>query len=419
MSLMVRLARGLDARWLRAWNALFSLPWRLAHTVAPFVFAAAADIWRALRPPHKQVRSVLHVSVLSHKQYMVTRALRAQGIRADLLALNAMPDNILNIGYDYFVTQGDTASSRWKRICFLLFLCPRYDVIHYHFNALLIHRDELELTYLKRMGKVVVFHFRGCDVRHRSANMRINPELNCCAECDYPVGSCDTQAQYKRIALTQRYGDGLLATTPDLRDFVPAAEHFPFIAPVGIDFDAIEPVEKSRDVFRVVTSSNHPGVDGVPYIRAAVSRLISEGHSIELIEVTKRPYREALAIYKSADVFAGKLRMGYYNNANIETMMLGVPNMSYIRPEFMERIPDCPIINTRPDTVYQNLKHWMGRREELKELGRRGPEFVRRHHDPSDHARKLIAFYNHLLARAVGESGNRQPDSVVVRSSRT
>jgi glycosyltransferase involved in cell wall biosynthesis len=364
--------------------------------LGPLLIVVGA-VMRFFRTTPQTVRSVLQVSFISHKQFMVTRALRKHGVKASFLALNTTGNDILDFGYDYFVPDGIALGAALKRLYYLVFLYPRYDVIHFHFNALLTPFSELELGYLKRMGKVVVFHFRGCDVRHRSTNLRKNPVLNCCQECDYPIGSCDTARQFHRIAMAEKYGDGLLATTPDLRDFVAGAEHLPFIAPLASDFEAIAPASKPAGIFRVVTSSNHPGVDGVPHIRAAVACLKSEGRNLELVEIYKRPFREALSMYKSADVFAGKLRMGYYNNANIETMLMGVPNMAYIRDEFLGTIPDSPIINTRPETIYENIKYWMDRPGELEEIGRRGPEFVRRHHDPDQHALRLIEFYNRLL----------------------
>ena len=119
---------------------------------------------------------------------------------------------------------------------------------------------------------------------------------------------------------------------------------------------------------------------------------------IELIEVKQIPYRDALAIYKSADVFVGKLRMGYYNNANIETMMLGVPNMSYIRDEFRSIAPDCPVIQTRPEQVYERLAHYIDRRDELRAIGARGPAFVRAHHDPARIVRSMIDRYNDVFS---------------------
>jgi glycosyltransferase involved in cell wall biosynthesis len=342
-----------------------------------------------------KVRSVVHVGYISTKQYMLSRVMREQGLRANYLAINTTPNDRLNLGCDYSIPMGMGRLRRLMREVWLFWrVLAWHDVVHYHFNAFLVG-DGVELPYLKRMGKLVVFHFRGCDVRDRTTNMTKNPALNLCQECDYPVGSCDTDYQRQRLAKVRRYGDMFFVTTPDMRDFWPDAEHIPFIAPYGVDFDAIVPAPRTDGVLRVVTSSNHPGLDGVPHIREAVSRLQSEGYAIELVEIVKKPYFEALAIYKSADVFVGKLRMGYYNNANIETMLMGVPNMSYIRSEFMDSINDCPIIVTKPDDVYEKLAEWAAKPDELRALGRRGPDFVRAHHDPHAIVAMMVERYNH------------------------
>jgi glycosyltransferase involved in cell wall biosynthesis len=358
----------------------------------------AYRVYGALRRSDR-VRSVLQLSIISHKQFMVSRALRRHGLKADYFALNVGPAaGILDVGYDYSIA-ADVAprKRRLLEIYYLWTVLARYDVIHSHFKTLL-SADGWEFGYLKRLGKVVVFHYRGCDVRHRSLNMRLQPVLNCCQECDYPVGSCDTDYQRSQVAITRAYGDLFFVTTPDLRDFAAGSEHVPFIHPLGVDVESIAPVARDHGVFRVVTSSTHHGIDGTRFIRDAVERLRREGHAIELVEVSATRYLEALAIYKSADVYVGKLRMGYYNNANIETMMLGVPNMSYIRDEFRSIAPDCPIIVTTPDSVYDRLRYYVDHRDELREIGARGPAFVHKHHDPDRIALQMIARYNQVFA---------------------
>jgi hypothetical protein len=362
------------------------------------------------RRRRRAVRSVLHLSILSHKPLMISRAQRAEGLKADFFARNAdIASPILNLGFDYSLPFN---VGPWKRRMlesyYLWTVLARYDVIHSHFKTLLSETG-WEFDVLKRLGTIVVFHFRGCDLRYRTLNTQLFPDLNICTECDYPVGSCDTDYQRRQVGMTRRFGDLFFVTTPDMQGFMPGSVHVPFIHPTGIDFDAIVAAPRVPGVFRVVTSSNHPGIDGTRFVRDAVERLKAEGEQIELVEVADVPYRQALAIYKSADAFVGKLRMGYYNNANIETMMLGVPNFSYIREEYRRGILDCPIIVTTPETVYERLKTYLGRRDELRAIGARGPEFVRRHHDPRTIARYMIGRYNDVLDRRRAGSAASMP----------
>lgn len=369
-----------------------------ALAVVNYICFSAYWVVFKLRGRPAAVRSVLQFSIISHKPYMLSRVLRRQGVKSEYFALNVGPKKgILDIGYDYaMAAQLEPGRRRLLEVFYLWTVLARYDVIHSHFKTLLSHTG-WEFKFLRRLGKVIVFHYRGCDIRYRSLNMRLQPILNCCQECEYPIGSCDTEYQRSQVALTTKYGDLFFVTTPDLADFVPRAEHIPFIQPMGVDLAAIEPAPRAASVFRVVTSSNHPGIDGTRFIQAAVQRLRDEGRAIELVEIRNLPYREALAIYKSADVFVGKLRMGYYNNANIETMMLGVPNMSHIRDEYRSLVPDSPIIPTTPDQVYDRLSYYIDRPEELRAIGARGPAFVRAHHDPDRIGKRLIDRYNEAL----------------------
>lgn len=350
----------------------------------------------------KKIGSVLHVSYLSHKPFMLSRLMRKGGLKSEYMAIGAETGwlKVGERGYDFNLST--TIASKllrpWIVIYYLWFVMRCYDVIHFHFAPLLSTKG-WELYYLKKMNKVLVFHFRGCELRQKSVNQRLNPDLNCCQECDYPESMCENETKRIWLSLARNYGDLFFVTTPDLLDFFPEAEHIPFIAPYGIDMHEIKPAERDLSVFRVVTSSNHPGVDGTEYVRWAVQRLREEGKAIELVEVNKTPYEQALSIYKSADIYVGKLRMGYYNNANIECMVMGIPCMTYIRSEYIDKIPDCPIIVTSPKTVYENLKHYMNQPEELKKIGSQGPKMVKKYHDPSEVLNTLVLRYEKALGR--------------------
>ncbi len=371
-----------------------------------FVFNSLSFLFRAALkkrniPPMK-VTSVLHVSYISHKPYMLSRWLRKAGIKSDYLAIGAEGGWLKanDTGYDYNIRSDRMALllRPWVASYYVWQIMSRYDVIHIHFSSILTD-DGRDIIYLKEMGKIIVFHFRGCDLRQKTINIELNPGLNCCSECDYPMGSCENDLQYRRISFAKRYADLLFVTTPDLLDFMPEAEHIPFIAPDKSEIEKIVPAKRNRNTFRVVTSSNHDGIDGTVYIRNAIKKLTDEGENIELIEVKKTPYHMALAIYKTADLYIGKLRIGYYNNANIETMMMGIPNMCYIREEFLKKIPDCPIIVIRPETTYETLKSYLHQRDKLHEIGRRGLDFVMKYHEPSKISRLMIERYNGIISQ--------------------
>jgi hypothetical protein len=94
---------------------------------------------------------------------MLSRILRKHGIKSDLFALNTDVTDKLALGYDYHMPYYiSLPKRRLREIYYLWTVLARYDVIHIHFNALLSLDDGWELEYLKRMGKVLVFHFRGC-----------------------------------------------------------------------------------------------------------------------------------------------------------------------------------------------------------------------------------------------------------------
>lgn len=367
-----------------------------------FVQYGLAPLYRfagRFRRKHRNPR-VLYFSIISHKPFMLTRLLQNRGIEARYLALNTDLGylRVGKRGYDYGIPS--TLKGIRRQIVlfwYLLFVLPRFDILHIHFNTLLFF-DGFELRFLKAIGRKIIFHFRGCDMRSRSRNNRLFPGTNVCGKCDYPDGSCDSSAQNLRLELARKYGDHYFATTPDLAALWGNAEWLPFIVPPQLIAPAPVSREESSGPFRVVTSSNHDALDGTEYIREAILRLRQEGESIDLVEVHGMPYEDALEAYSRADVYVGKLRLGYYNNANIETMVMEIPNLSYIRPEFTELAggKDCPIINTSPEEVYRNLRWALEHRSELPEIGRKSRSYILERHDPDILMGRLIQCYREL-----------------------
>jgi hypothetical protein len=338
---------------------------------------------------------VLHISTVTHQPYLITRHLRAQGFNADFLAKGEGWLSYDEKGWDF-------RTNRTRLPGPIRFLCefwqawtlyPRYEIIHSHFLQM-IGSGFWELPFLKRMGKKVVFHFRGDDIRRKKMNLQLNPDLNCCQECDYPDEYC---RGHKRDFLAQkarRYGSLFLVTTPDLNDFFPEAIHFPFMLPeLPGQIPPLRRKERLRRPSKILHLTNHEGIDGTNYLAKAVHRLREEGYEVELLIPQRVPFQEILRMYPEVDISVGKLRMGYYANAQIESMYFGIPTMCYIRENFIKKIPDCPIINVRPENLYQKLKYYLDHPDEMMERGRRGQEFVRKFHSGDLLAKRLIEMY--------------------------
>jgi glycosyltransferase involved in cell wall biosynthesis len=128
-------------------------------------------------------------------------------------------------------------------------------------------------------------------------------------------------------------------------------------------------------------------------VEEAAARLKSEGYPVELIILRKVPHEKALQLFKSADICVGKLMMGYYANFQIETMAMGKPTLCYIRDDLKPFASDCPIVNTTPKNVYENLKRLCEDGELRESLGRRGIEFVKKEHDNLRIGKRLLEYY--------------------------
>jgi len=345
-------------------------------------------------------RSILQISPLSTKPYIISRVLRQLGYEADFLAIGDPTKYWLKCGENgYDINLNSKSYSHLVRPFYELIFFWRcvfqYDIFHYHFLSHFFPNSPLcELKFLKKVGKKIVFHFRGCDIREKVLPLN-HYELSPCTECDYSPKECMNAIKERNRRLAKKYGELFLVTTPDLLQYIPEAYHLPFMRDL-IKYESISPIPKPEGTIRIVHATNHDGLEGTRYIEKAVAKLKLEGYPVELMIVRKIPHEKALQIYKSADICVGKLMMGYYANFQIESMALGKPTLCYIREDLKKFAPDCPIINTTPKNVYENLKNLCEDQKLREELGKKGIEYVKNVHNNMKIGKTLLHFYGLL-----------------------
>lgn len=376
-------ARAVRARFA-AWRYRFYL----------LVLSPANALLALLLQRHVYPNSVLHISYMVHIPYETTRLLRQHGMKADYLAIGASP-----FWHRCDFQQLDEprplrrALSEFRMLWGVL---ARYEIIHLHF-MITLSEDGWELAFLKRMGRKVVVHYRGCEIRDRERNMALHPEINLCQQCDYNATICKSLVNLRRRAVSRRMGDAFLVTTPDMLDFAPDAEHMPFFMP---DVEP-EPRRARQGTFRIVHVTAHPGLEGTAAIRRAIERLRVKGHDVEFVLLKDVLHREVLEAYRTADLAIGKMKMGYYANAQVESLALGVPTITHVRPEFVtEEILRSGLILTTLDRVEETIEKYLTDPQALEAKRAAARASAERLHGRSMVAARLVAVYDRIREAA-------------------
>jgi hypothetical protein len=108
-------------------------------------------------------------------------------------------------------------------------------------------------------------------------------------------------------------------------------------------------------------------------------------------------HERVLAECVNADLAIGKMKMGYYANAQIESLCCGVPTITSVRPEFVTNdLLSSGLILTTLDKVEHVIAHYMDHPNELLEKARIARSSVLQLHNNEALTRRLIAFYEGL-----------------------
>jgi hypothetical protein len=284
----------------------------------------------------------------------------------------------------------------WAR--FVLTNAPRFDVFHFYFGYSLLGPGLWDVPWLKRMGKRVVFHFCGCDVRDAKAIIARYP-FSACHQC-WPFRCSLNRPRATEMA--RRYCDAVFVSTPDLLEFVPSAE----LVPQPIDLERFDAMLADRDLstppgrpgvdrpVRVAHAPSDRGIKGTDRLEEAIESLRAGGRQVELVLLEKMAHADALARCASCDLAVDQLLVGSYGQYAAEMMALGKPTLCYVRPELMARYPDgCPIINAGPEDIEGVLGEWIDHPEWWPDTGRRGRAYVQAVHGKLAVARQCLAAY--------------------------
>ena len=94
--------------------------------------------------------------------------------------------------------------------------------------------------------------------------------------------------------------------------------------------------------------------------RDAVERLKARCFALDFVWLHDARHEEVMQALADADLAIGKMKMGYYANAQIESMAMGVPTITHVRDEFMtDALRDSGFIFATLETLEATLEHYL------------------------------------------------------------
>jgi glycosyltransferase involved in cell wall biosynthesis len=271
---------------------------------------------------------------------------------------------------------------------FTLEAVRHYDIFHFYFGNTLFPYPFPDLYLLRALGKQIVFHFCGCDIRNRAVTLR-KYSLSGCTEC------------VSLVCLDKHYpplpkGSLTLVSTPDIMEFAPGAALVP--GPVDLEHwtpraPRTEPPSADHPV-RILHAPSDREIKGTSHLLDAVERLKAAGYPVELMLLEGIPHDEVAEYCGRADIAVDQLMIGAYGTVSVEMMAKGVPVVCRIRDDLRPYYPpDLPLLSADPGTIYAVLEGLLLDPDSWAEIGRRGISYVRREHEMHKVAAQVLKLY--------------------------
>jgi glycosyltransferase involved in cell wall biosynthesis len=243
-------------------------------------------------------------------------------------------------------------------------LAPQTDVFHFYFGLTLIPKS-LQFPALRALRKKSVFHYLGSDIRGKSR---------------------------AELAYGKRADSEIVGSYAAL-EWVPEAH----VIPPGLDlrpFTPVPPSDSPRPL--VVHAPSNREKKGTQWVIDACAQL-----PVELDIVEGVPHDVARERYAKADIVVDQLNAGWHGVFALESMALGKPVVTHLKPELVERSAEgygirLPIVPATKETLVDALRPLVEQPALRRELGAQSRAYVEQVHDIDRIADRLVDLYRSL-----------------------
>lgn len=236
-----------------------------------------------------------------------------------------------------------------------------FDVIHYD-GGLDLFRDNRTAHRWKKMGKKIVCHYMGSDLRTRG----INEDLDLLSDLNL-TNESDHLNLHKAI-------------------------HYIFI-PFDASLYTARTEENRR--LRVIHSPTNRAMKGTHLILAAVNE-VRKQRDIEFILAERMPHAELMKLKMTCDIAieqVGNFGGTGYGRNSLETLAMGIPTITEMAPDYIAWIPENPFMLATPESLTDCLLELIDDRELRKRKAAAGRIWVERYHSYESVHNRLMSLY--------------------------
>lgn len=265
-----------------------------------------------------------------------------------------------------------------------------FDVFHFHY-AKTLHPAYEDLPLIQKKQKKMIMHHWGNDVRFHDKAKVNNPYVN---TEDSPSNEIIDQtltklSSYIKEAIVQDY---------EVYEYVKDYYENVHVIPIAINLSHFTPKFPSNTKERplILHAPTNPTFKGTIYIEDVINKL-QMNHDFDYKRIEKMNHDEVIKLYEEADIIIDQILCGSYGLLSVESMALGKPVVTFIRPDLLQKFPsDLPIVNANPASLYNQVRLLLENPILRHNLGIVGRDYVTKYHDHHKVADQLLEIYSQL-----------------------
>lgn len=163
------------------------------------------------------------------------------------------------------------------------------------------------------------------------------------------------------------------------------------------DTEAVTPAARRRvaEHVRIAHAARVRSYKGTERIVEVVNRL-KRRYPVELVLIEGLPHEEAMALKATCDLSVDQIADtgGWgYGMSSVETLAMGIPTLTRMRPEMQAFVPDHPFVHVTGETLEEELAALIEDEPRRRELAERSREWVVRRHDIRNVADSLYGYF--------------------------